>query len=118
MNQKKICDRCNILFSRQWNLKRHLQDVHEITNDIKKENRRGEIDGYAYAYGQLNMNKVNNLKKTENNNNDIDYNGNSYCYTNFSNIYPNPGYNNNEPSIYSNYNSISIEEKKLILMIR
>ena len=40
---KKRCDRCNRLFSSQWNLERHLQDVHEINNDIKKENREREL---------------------------------------------------------------------------
>lgn len=94
-------------------MKRHLQDVHEINDDIKKEKRRGEIDGYDYEYGQLNMNSANNLKKTENNNNDMDYHGNSYCYNNFSNIYPSPGYYNSEPYIYSNYNSIFKEKKTL-----
>ena len=108
---KKRCDRCNRLFSRQWNLERHLQDVHEINNDIKK--RRGRIDGYDYEYEQLNINSANNLKKTENNYNDMDYNGNSYCCNNFSNIYPNSGYNNSEPYIYSNYNSLFKEEKTL-----
>ncbi len=43
----------------------------------------------------------------------MDYNGNSYCYNNFSNIYPNPEYYNSEPYIYSNYNSIFKEEKTL-----
>ncbi len=74
---KKRCDKGNRLFSRQWNLERHLQDVHEVNDDIKK--RRGRIDGYDYENEQLNMNSANNLKKTENNNNDMDYNGNSYC---------------------------------------
>jgi hypothetical protein len=74
---KKRCDKGNRLFSRQWSLERHLQDVHEVNDDIKK--RRGRIDGYDYEYEQLNMNSANNLKKTENNNNDMDYNGNSYC---------------------------------------
>ena len=59
------------------------------------------------------MNSANNLKKTENNYNDMDYNGNSYCCNNFSNIYPNSGYNNSEPYIYSNYNSLFKEEKTL-----
>ena len=110
---KKRCYRCNRLFSRQWNLERHLQDVHEINDDIKKEERRGGIDGYDYEFGQLNMNNANNLKKTENNNNDMDYNGNSYYYDNFSNIYPIPRYYNIEPYIYANYNSLCKEEKIL-----
>ena len=72
---KKRCYRCNRLFSRQWNLERHLQDVHEINDDIKKEKRRGVIDGYDYEYGQLNMNSANNLKKIENNNNNTNISG-------------------------------------------
>jgi hypothetical protein len=63
--EKKRCCRCNKIFSRQWNLERHLQDVHEINNDIRKGKRRGGIDGYDYEYGQLSMNSANNLKKTE-----------------------------------------------------
>ena len=43
----------------------------------------------------------------------MDYNGNSYYYDNFSNIYPSPGYYNNEPYIYSNNNSPFKEEKIL-----
>jgi|GEM_PF-2475003 len=113
MMNKKRCDRCNRFFSIQWNLERHLQDVHEINDDIKKEKRRGGIDGYDYEYGQLNMNSAINLKKAENNNNDMDYNGNSYCYNNFSNIYPSTEYYNIEPYIYSNYNSIFKEKKTL-----
>ncbi len=53
---KKRCDRGNRLFSRQWNLERHLQDVHEVNDDIKKKKEEGGIDGYDYEYGQLNMN--------------------------------------------------------------
>lgn len=90
-----------------------MQDVHEINDDIKKEKRREGIDGYDYEYGQLNMNSANNLKKIENNNNYMDYNGNSYCYNNFSNIYPNHGYYNSEPYIYSNYNFLFKEVKTL-----
>lgn len=104
---------CNRLFSRQWNLDRHLQDVHEINDDIKKEKSRGGIDGYDYEYGQLNMDSANNLMKTDNKNNDMDYNGNSYVYNNFSNLYPSPGYYTSEPYIYSNYNSLSKEKKTL-----
>ena len=110
MNKKK-CNRCDRLFSRQWNLERHLQDVHEINDDIKKEKRSGEI--HDYDYWQINMNSNNNLRKKENNNIGMDYNGNSYCYNNFSNTYPNPGYYNGEPYIYSNFNSLFKEEKRL-----
>src|SRR6187402_1750110 len=101
---EKRCYICNKIFSRQWNLERHLRDVHEINNDIRKGKRRGGIDGYDYEYGQLSMNSAINLKKTESNNNDMDYKVNSYYYNNFSNIYPIPGYYNSEPYIYSNNN--------------
>ncbi len=107
---EKRCYICNKIFSRQWNLERHLQDVHEINNDIRKGKRRGGIDGYDYEYGQLSMNSAINLKKTESNNNDMDYKVNSYYYNNFSNIYPIPGYYNSEPYIYSNNNSLFKEE--------
>lgn len=110
MNKKK-CNICNRLFSRQWNLERHLQDVHEINDDIIKEKRSGKI--HDYDYWQINMNNNNNLWKKENNNISMDYNGNSYSYNNFSNIYPNPGYYNGQPYIYSNFNSQFKKEKRL-----
>lgn len=110
MNKKK-CNICNRLFSRQWNLERHLQDVHEINDDIIKEKRSGKI--HDYDYWQINMNNNNNLWKKENNNISMDYNGNSHSYNNFSNIYPNPGYYNGQPYIYSNFNSQFKKEKRL-----
>ena len=105
---KKECNKCNKLFSRQWNLDRHLQDVHEIYDDTKKEKRSREIDDYNYR--QRNIDSNNNFWIPSNNSDDINYNQSSYS-NNFSNTFPNLGYYHGEHFLFSNFNSQSIEKK-------
>lgn len=87
---------------------RHLQDVHEIYDDTKKEKGSREIGDYNYW--QRNIDSNNNFWITSNNIDKMNYNQRSYSNT-FPNTFPNPGYYHGEH--FSNFNSLSKEEKRL-----
>jgi uncharacterized Zn-finger protein len=40
--EKKVCNLCKKRFTRQWNLERHMQDIHHISeygeNNLVKQN--------------------------------------------------------------------------------
>jgi hypothetical protein len=37
--EKKKCHLCKKIYTRRWNLERHLQDVHKIYDNTKKDNK-------------------------------------------------------------------------------
>jgi hypothetical protein len=70
--QKRKCNKCNKLFTRQWNLERHLQDVHEIYDDTKTEMGNQKI--HEYNYWQRNIESNNNFWINSNYIDDMNYN--------------------------------------------
>lgn len=103
---KKIsCSLCNRIFTRDWNLKRHIQDVHRLYDSDKKENVNQEIEENYYSPNNNSFYKEN----------DINYynNHNPYYYNNFPNAFHNPAYYYNyEFYPNSNFNPSSLEKEK------
>ena len=44
MQKKNICNICYKKFTRKWNLERHLYDVHEVHDDLRRDRIKQGID--------------------------------------------------------------------------
>jgi hypothetical protein len=110
MKQKK-CNLCKKIFTRRWNLERHLQDVHKIYDNTKKDNINPEFIDYGDLPNNINRNSNRN-KNNDNNISEMINNENSYYYNNFSNTFPYPAYYNGEFYPYSNFNPSPFEKEK------
>ena len=75
MKQQKECIVCKQIFTRKWNLERHLQDVHEIYDNTKKDNINPEIGDYNSL--PINIDSNNNLRNFVYSNDEV------YLYPNF-----------------------------------
>lgn len=105
---KHTCSICKRIFTREWNLKRHLRDVHRIAKYSKKDQVNQEIEENGY-YPPLNTSFYKENDKDFYNN----YTQNPHDYYNFSNDYSNYGYYNNEPFFsYSNFTSQNKENSE------
>jgi hypothetical protein len=113
MEQKK-CNLCKKIFTRRWNLERHLQDVHKIYDNTKKDNINTEFIDYNDLPNNINRNSDFRNKNNDNNMSEMINNENSYYYNNFSNTFPYPAYYNGEFYPYSNINPSSLEKEKNI----
>ena len=79
---KHTCSICKRIFTREWNLKRHLRDVHRIAKYSKKDQVNQEIEANGY-YPPLNSSFYKENDKDFYNN----YTQNPHDYYNFSNDY-------------------------------
>ena len=109
---KYTCSICKRLFTRDWNLKRHIQDVHRIANYAKndKVNQEIEENGYYQPFNRNSFYKENDMNFYNN------YTQNPHYYNNFSNDFSNYGNYNSAPFFsYANFNSQIKENRKLNL---
>ena len=92
--EKKICTVCKKLFTRQWNLDRHLKYIHNISdygeNDITK--RKNDRSMYSFIYPIKNepfrisdnqMNEINHYPITPQNHNFTQGFASDICYNNW-----------------------------------
>ena len=60
---EKMCNISRRIFTRKWNLQRHLNEVHNIRNETSKNRLNYEIDDYDYSLSSLNTSYNNNFQK-------------------------------------------------------
>lgn len=80
--EKKICTVCKKRFTRQWNLARHLKDIHNISdygeNDVtKRKNDR-------FMYSSIYQMKKEPLRNSDNQMNEMNHYPNTPQYHNFT----------------------------------
>lgn len=103
------CTVCNQSFSRQWNLKRHIQDVHKLHNYDKKDNIMQKDNDFNNL--PFNIYENNNFKDT-NNKNDINNNQNQHYYNSFPDINHDLYYNVESYQYpYSNFTNSNFESQ-------
>jgi hypothetical protein len=103
MNKNK-CNICNKIFTRDWNLKRHIQDVYRLNDYDKKDNIKQEFEENYYLPNSNSSYKENHINYYNNQN--------PFYYNNFPNTFDNPASYNNEFYQYSNFKLSSLEKDK------
>jgi hypothetical protein len=109
---EKICKLCSKIFTRRWNLERHLQDVHKIYDNTKEDYLKSEIIDYNDLPNNIDRNRNFRNKSNDNNINEVINNENSYYYNNFSNTFPSPADYIGKFDPYSNFNPSPLEKEK------
>lgn len=112
--EKKLCNKCNKRFTRQWNLQRHLKSIHNISDYGKNDNVKQKYDRPTYSdpspikneHSRYSENKLSYLKHYQNPSN----------YHNFTNRFYSEGDYNN--CFYQNYELFPIEKKEPKLTIQ
>lgn len=108
----KTCTVCKKRFTRQWNLERHLKDIHEIylyrDNDMIKQNS----EPYSYPFSI----KKEDFRNPENNMNKMNNYQNPPEYHNFTNEFS--SYDINNSRIYENFEPVPIDKKENNLTMR
>ena len=82
----KTCTVCKKKFTRQWNLERHLKDIHEVYQSRDNDMVMQKSDPYSYPFSR----KKGYFRNSENNMGEI-------------NNYQNPPEDNNFPNEFSSY---------------
>lgn len=120
MEEKKFCNICYKIFTRKWNLERHLYDVHEVHDDLRKYRVKQEIDMPNHLSNMV-VPKRKFLDRDNNMNQTPQYNQSYYNTNNLPNNFPYyyyHGFDNNTSSYpYSNINSQYKEEEEKRLSI-
>jgi hypothetical protein len=82
-----LCKVCNKIFTRKWNLERHLQDIHGIYNKPENQNITSEIDNNTSSQRYNNTNHIFRDSYNDGNMNQMDYSGQYNNYNNFAQNY-------------------------------
>jgi hypothetical protein len=111
--KKKLCNKCNKRFTRQWNLQRHLKSIHNISDYGKNDNVKQKYDRPTYSdpspvieHSWYSENKISHRKHSPNPSN----------YHNFTNKFYSEGDYKNW--FYQNYDLFPIEKKEPKLTIQ
>jgi hypothetical protein len=112
--ENKNCTICKKRFTRQWNLERHMQDIHHISEYGKNNMVKQKYEGSPYSYPSIFTNEQ--LRNFENNMTEMDYNQNPPENHTFSNHYSREDLYNNR--FYENFEPFPPEKKENRLTIR
>lgn len=112
--EKKACNLCNKRFTRQWNLERHIQDIHHISEYGQNDMVKQKYDGPPYPYPSTIRNE--RYSNSENNTTEMYYYENPPEYPNLTNHYYSYDFYNNR--LYENFESVPIDKKENKLIIR
>jgi hypothetical protein len=112
--KKKLCNKCNKRFTRQWKLQRHLKSIHNISDYGKNDNVKQKYDRPTLfrsissnnEHSWYSENKISHRKHSPNPSN----------YHNFTNRFYREGDYNNW--FYQNYDLFPIEKKEPKLRIQ
>jgi hypothetical protein len=110
---KKECEVCNKLFTRQWNLERHMQDIHHISEHGENERINQEYEDPPYSNPSTIRNEQ--FRTHANRTIEIDYSENPHQYHNVSNHYSSKDSYNNR--VYENFEPFPMEKKEKKLTI-
>ena len=110
--QEITCTACKKKFTRQWNLERHVQNIHKISEYRGKNMVRQKYEAYAYPSAIKNE----DFRNPEKSMGDMNYYRNPPKYYNFTNGFsPYDLYNN---KVYENVEAGPIYKKERRLTIR
>ena len=110
---KKECEVCNKMFTRQWNLERHMQDIHQISEYGENERMNQKYEDPHYSNHSTLRNEQ--FRTRANNTTEIDYYENPPQYYNFANHYASKDSYNDRG--YENFEPFPMEKKEKKLTI-
>jgi hypothetical protein len=105
--KKKVCNKCNKRFTRQWNLQRHLKSIQNISEYGKNDNVKQKYDRPTYSDPSPIKNEHSSY--CENTISHMKHYPNPSNYHNFTNRFYSEGDYNN--CFYQNDELFSIEKK-------
>lgn len=108
---KILCNVCNKIFTRKWNLERHLQDIHGIYNKPENQNITSEIGNINSSQRYSNTDNIFKDRYNDGNMNQIDYSGQYGNYHNYPQNYSYPEYYRQDYP-WSNFNLPPEKESK------
>jgi uncharacterized Zn-finger protein len=112
--EKKVCNLCSKRFTRQWNLERHIQDIHHISEYKANAMVKQKYEDSLYPYhSTIRYERYNN---SENNTSELYYYANPAEYPNSTNHYSSYDFYNNR--FYENFEPVQIDKKENKLTIR
>ena len=112
--ERKICQVCHKTFTRQWNLERHVNDIHHISEYGENNMVKQKYEDPSYSYSLTIKNEQ--FRNSENNTTDMMYYENPPEYHNFTNQYSNKDLYNKR--FYQNFEPFSIDKKEDKLTLR
>src|SRR5829696_2837752 len=117
MQKKNVCNICYKKVTRKWNLERHLYDVHDVHDDLRKDRIKQVIDVPDHLSNMAESKRKILNKDNDNNMNQTQYTQRYYNNNNFpNNLYYNYDYYNYTSYPYPNFNfPYREEERKLTI---
>ena len=111
--EKKVCNLCKKRFTRQWNLGRHMQDIHHISESCENHMVKQKYEDPPYSNPSRLRNEQ--LRNSKTNTTQMDSYKNPHEYHTFTNHYREELYNSR---LYRNFEPFPIEKEENKLTIQ